>query len=71
MRRLIPYVAFGLTLFALGLLVLIPLLRCTPTHPAAPARFIEEVPMPHHTKIYPIPRRDKKQTAPAPKEVRR
>ena len=51
MRRLIPYVAFGLTLFALGLLILIPLLRCAPTHPSAPARFVEEVSMPHHTKI--------------------
>ena len=40
MRRLIPYVAFGLTLFAVGLLLLIPLLKCTPTHPASPARFV-------------------------------
>ncbi len=40
MRRLIPYVVFGLTLFALGLLVLIPLLSCQPTHPSVPARFV-------------------------------
>ena len=55
MRRLLPYVAFGLTLFALGLLVLIPLLSCRPTHPASPARFVQEVSMPHHTRIYPVP----------------
>ena len=42
MRRLVPYAAFGLTLFALGLLLMIPLLRCTPTRPNAPARFIQE-----------------------------
>ena len=40
MRRLVPYVAFGLTLFAIGLLILIPLLSCEPTHPSAPARFV-------------------------------
>ena len=71
MRRLIPYVAFGLTLFALGLLVLIPLLRCTPTHPAAPARFIEEVPMPQHTKIYRLPRPVRERSKERAKEVRR
>ena len=42
MRRLVPYVAFGLTLFAIGLLILIPLLSCEPTHPSAPARFVQE-----------------------------
>ena len=40
MRRIIPYVVFGLTLFAVGMLILIPLLRCAPTQPSAPARFI-------------------------------
>ena len=54
MRRLLPYVAFGLTLFAIGLCVLIPLLSCRPTHPASPARFVQEVPMPNHTRIYPV-----------------
>ena len=42
MRRLVPYVVFGLTLFAIGLLILIPLLSCEPTHPSVPARFVQE-----------------------------
>ncbi len=56
MRRLIPYVIFGLTMFAIGLLLMTVFLSCEPTHPSAPARFVQEVIMPQHTVIYPIPR---------------